>query len=231
MPASGSTRAPASRRPFSPVSSRSRPTGSRPSAPRTPTSLDAWRSRRRLRIIAAALLLVLAATLFAKDKISEVTAFVAATDLPKGHVLAREDLRRISAPDSLTPAASVASLADASGRELVSAISEGEILTNSRLDATAGETPADVRIVSVPIPDRGTLALLHPGSIVDIFSAPTNEEIGGSRALTSGAQVKEVPRDSRGEPAGTVAIQVPTADSAYVASAALDEPLIIVLVE
>lgn len=231
MPASGLTRAPASRRPFSPANSRSRPTSSRRSAPRTPTSLDAWRSRRRLRILAAALLLVLAATLFARDKVSSVTVYVAASDLPKGHVLASEDLRQLSAPGSLVPATSVVSLAEASGRELVSAMGAGEILTAARLDAPAGEAPADVRTVSVPIPDRGTLALLHPGSIVDIFSAPMNDEIGASHALTSGAQVKEVPRDSRGEPAGTVAIQVPTADSAAVASAALNNPLIIVLVE
>lgn len=182
-------------------------------------------------MVAAVFLLILAAAVFAKDRLGSSTAFVASTDLPKGHVLSADDLRQVTASASLIPEAAVSATADLAGRELISAMNAGEVFTASRLDAPTDTRSADLRTVSVPIPDRGTLAMLHPGAIVDIFSAPPTMESGASRALATGVQVTEVPRDSRGESAGTVAIQVPAGDAATVAAAALEQPVIIVFVE
>lgn len=194
-------------------------------------ALESWRSRRRLRAIGAALLVLLAAVLFVRERMDSATVFVAAADLGEGHLLSLSDVREIDAPGSAVPASALLSLPDIEGQVLASPIGKGEILTASRVDVPADKGSDEVRTVSVPVPDKGTLAMLHPGAVVDIFSATPGTGTEPNFALATGAKVKEVPRDSRGESAGTVAIQVPTTAAPTVAAAAVESPVVLVLVE
>ena len=194
-------------------------------------ALDSWRSRRRLRSIGAVLLLLLAAALLVRDRLDTATVLVAAADLGEGHPLVPADVREVEAPGSLVPASALLSWTEIEERVLASAMGEGEILTASRLDVPEERGSAEVRTVSIPVPDKGTLALLHPGAVVDIFSSTPGSGDEGNHAIAAGAKVTEVPRDSRGGSAGTVAIQVPTVDAPAVAAAAVESPVILVLVE
>ena len=192
-------------------------------------ALDSWRSRRRLRTVAAALLLVLAAALFVRERLDTTTVHVTAADLDEGHSLSSADVREVEVPASVAPPAALHSWPEVDGRVLVSAMGEGEILTASRVDAPTDSDSDAVRTVSVPVPDKGTLALLHPGATVDVFSATSTTDAASNQLLAAGAKVKEVPHDSHGEMAGTVAIQVPTAVAPAVAAAAVEGPVILIV--
>ncbi|ANI93031.1 SAF domain-containing protein [Dietzia timorensis] len=228
MPISGPVRAPASGR-----GNLARFPGPRPGAPATSPfgALEAWRSRRRLRSIGALLLVLLAAALFVRDRMGTTTVLVATTDLVEGHQLAMSDVREVEAQVSVVPSSALLSWSEVEGQVLASPMGAGEILSSSRVDVPSDHTSDELRTVSVPVPDKGTLALLHPGAVVDIFSATPEPGSQTTRALAAGAKVKEVPRDSRGESAGTVAIQVPTGDAPAVAAAAVESPVILVLAE
>ncbi|HJE90865.1 MAG TPA: SAF domain-containing protein [Dietzia timorensis] len=228
MPTSGSVRTPGSGRGNFERSSTPRP-GALSASP--VGSLDSWRSRRRLRSIGAVLLVLLAAALFVRDRLDTATVLVAAADLGEGHPLVPADVREVEAPGSLVPASALLSWTEIEERVLASAMGEGEILTASRLDVPEERGSDEVRTVSIPVPDKGTLAMLHPGAVVDIFSSTPGPGGEANQAIATGAKVKEVPRDSRGESAGTVAIQVPTGDAPAVAAAAVESPVILVLVE
>ena len=184
-----------------------------------------------LRFIIAAVLVILAAALFVRDRLEATTVLVAATDLEAGHPLASTDVREVEAPRTVVPPAALPSISSVDGQILASAMGTGEILTSSRVEIPAESESGDMRTVSVPVPDRGTLALLRPGAVVDIFSASPTAFSQPDLPLAAGAKVKEVPRDSRGESAGTVAIQVPTAIAPTLAAAAIEGPVSIVLVE
>lgn len=223
------------------------PDASRAPSRRPRSVVDVWRMRRRWRQGAALALLALAAALHLSGGPRTSTALVASSDLAPGHVLSEADLEEIEVPAALVPVAAV-DAATALGRAVAFPVGGGEILTSVRLDAGIGAPRRDRRIVSIPVPDAGTLALLHPGTNVDVYAmsgdsgahdpaAPPRVDMPPSPAaapagaprpedpLVAGAIVTEVPHDTRGAAAGTVALDVSAGDAPILARASVDGPL------
>jgi pilus assembly protein CpaB len=104
-----------------------------------------------------------------------VALVVAAHELAPGATIAAGDLRVVSWPVSLRPAAAVAAK-DAVGRTLAGAVGAGEVITTFRLvgrDLSAGLPPG---LIAVPVPlvDAGALGLIRAGNHVDLLSPPTD---------------------------------------------------------
>lgn len=221
-----------------------------PPAPQAPFRTSAppaatrprWRIRRRWRQLLAAGLVLAALGMAALDRSRSSTVLVVRADLPEGHVLTAEDLQSRRVPVGIAPDSAISVPDSAIGAPLVAAAGAGEILTATRL-ATEPGTPGDSRLVSITVADPGVLALLHPGSVVDVVSAaddrPQNATPAGAEStvydtpdshpfsaiVVESVTVVDVPADRNGEPRGTLALSVADEAAAQLAAISLDTPL------
>ncbi len=112
-----------------------------------------------------------------------MAVLVAARDLPAGHTVTGADIARRRVPTAAVADAvkAVSSESVDSGRILTGPIRAGEMLSATRLrapDTFDGLAP-DRRAVHIPLRDNGTLALLHPGSRVDMYSTADGRLVVG----------------------------------------------------
>lgn len=157
------------------------------------------------------------------------TAVVAVrTDLPAGHVFSATDLHLVSVPSALAGQAYFFAVDDVVGHVAQGPLSAGEFVTSTRLVSASDGPAANQRVVSVPVADLGTLGLLHPGSVVDVLVA--GDGFAAPETVARAVQVVDIPRDQRGEPAGTVAITAAPEVATTLAGLALNQPLAIAIV-
>lgn len=208
------------------------------------------RRRRPLAALLAGLSLLLALTALRPaptDRAARgrtVSVLVAAHDLAAGAVLRDGDVRTESYPASLVPDGAVRPGDDVSGRQLVLPVRAGEPLNDVRFLAVGllsrltgpGSVAAPVRIA-----DAGELALVRPGSHVDVLGAPSSEsgsQTGRSAAadgsavtIASDAVVLSVPQPATSAvtDGGLVVLAVPGATSRALAGAAATDRLSLVL--
>ncbi len=124
--------------------------------------------------------------------------WVAAADLPTGHVLTEADLRPV---DGSSPQGVYLSGDDPLGGEdsvLVQPISQGQFVPTA---AVAGPDQVDLRRVSLQV-DAGSAAMLTPGSSVDLWSTPkatagSKERPSPQRVLESAEVARVASTDSR----------------------------------
>ena len=164
-----------------------------------------------LRRILAGLLALVAVGVAVLPDGSTVDVAVTARDLAPGVPLGADDVRLVAVPASLVPAGAV-SERDALGRALAGAARSGEFLTDARL------SPADpdVSSVAVRLADAGVVALLRPGSRVDVVGAE-------SRVLAADASVVAV---REGE---VVVISADRASAHRLAAETLTGPVAVIL--
>ena len=110
--------------------------------------------------------------LSAMDPGSPTQVLVAAKDLAGGTTLMEGMLRVESFPEAFVPPGAVSASAEVSGKTVVASVSEGEVLTASRLGAGAGPVaalvPEGLRAVMVPTSlPAGTVV---PGDRVDVLA-------------------------------------------------------------
>lgn len=174
-----------------------------------------------------------------------VSVLVAAHDLAAGGVLRASDVRAASYPPALVPDSALHPGESVSGRRLVLPVRAGEPLTDIRFLADGllerlsgpGSVAAPVRIA-----DAGELALVRPGSHVDVLASPTsggggdqtgNGAAADGRAVTvaSDAVVLSVPQapSSAVSDGGLVVLAVPAETARALAGAAASDRLSLVL--
>ncbi len=195
-----------------------------------------WPRRLALRRATAAVLVLLAAVLAFRGPSSgaapTVPMLVAARDLAPGVTLGPGDVRVAASPSSLRPAAALTTVAEASGRVLAGATTEGEPLTGARLVGPENSRLAtgDPTAVAVPVrlADPAVAGLLAPGARVDVVTvAPAGEAV----VLARDATVLTVrPPEARDRSAGRlVVIALPEAAATAVAATALGQPVAVTL--
>lgn len=206
---------------------------SRRDSPATRTALRSWRSRRRWRQLAATALLLVAVVLAVRERAATTTVLATTTNLPVGHVFTATDLREVGIPAAVAGPAYPSHVDDVIGRVSQSPFLAGELVTDSRLVTTAETTAPDRRVVSLPITDLGTLALLHTGSVVDVLVAPepTADARASAETVAQAVSVVDVPRNNRSEPLGTVAVVAPPEVATTLAGLALHSPLTLAIVK
>jgi Flp pilus assembly protein CpaB len=173
-----------------------------------------------------------------------VPVLVAAHDLTAGAVLRDGDVRRASYPSRLVPAGAVRGGGSVAGRQLVLPVRAGEPLTDVRFLADGllqrlsgpGSVAAPVRIA-----DASEVALVRPGSRVDVLaSAPSDSGAGQSGGtatardavtVASGAVVLSVSPAAASSvtDGGLVVLAVPAETARALAGAAATNRLSLVL--
>jgi Flp pilus assembly protein CpaB len=174
-----------------------------------------------------------------------VSVLVATHDLAAGGVLRDSDVRTAAYPAPLVPDGAVRPGDAVSGRRLVLPVRAGEPLTDVRFLTDGllerltgpGTVAAPVRLA-----DAGELALVRPGSRVDVLAAPTsgaggdqtgNAATADGRAVTvaSGAVVLSVPQTASTAvtDGGLVVLAVPGETARVLAGAAASDRLSLVL--
>ncbi len=140
--------------------------------------------------------LVLAATLAGATLLGQDEGprhWVAAADLPTGHVLGSEDLRPVegSSPEGVYLTGDDP-LADRAGQVVLRPVGQGEFLPVADL---GGADRLDLRRVSLEV-SPGSAATLSPGSVVDLWATP--RAVAGEkkrptpRQVLAGAEVARV---------------------------------------
>lgn len=171
---------------------------SQPWPGRAPPSVLARLGRliaRRRRLVAA-LLLCAAAAVTVQQLIPAsaptVAVFVAARDLPAGHILAESDVSSVTVSPSMvpvgafTPASTDAISADIDGGQLSGPLRRGEVLTDASLLGSGlltGTAPGS-QAVPLRLSDSSTLSLLRQGQLVTVIlsssiglDGPTTNEV------------------------------------------------------
>ena len=119
-----------------------------------------------------------------------VDVIVAAKDLPPGATLSAQDLSVSALPSDYLPPGAITTADAAVGRTITGAITAGEPLTLSRLVSTGPRTDG-LHTVPVRLADAEAVALLAPGSVIDLVLASGD---GGARVVAEGVQVVTVPQ-------------------------------------
>lgn len=147
---------------------------------------------------------------------STVEVWVAAVDLPVGHIVEPDDVVRHARPAAFVPAGAV--IEDPTGRMLRHRVDAREILTDWRVgdgDAlgVAGLVPDGWRAVAVPV--HHAVLPVEPGQRVDVVAAgdPGDERGSLGTVVAAGARVVHVAED------GTVTVAVPADRVTRVAAA------------
>ncbi|GAB3294448.1 hypothetical protein EK0264_13340 [Epidermidibacterium keratini] len=150
---------------------------SRPRPRRTPRK----RNRRRTPIrdvarktLALGLALTALLLLFSPDDrpaAAAVTVVVAARDIPAGTAISEADVDVVERPPDVVPATALTSMADVAARATVSAVREGEVLTDARLaGAPAYDVPDGFVPLVIAITDEQTLATIERGACIDVYA-------------------------------------------------------------
>ncbi len=123
---------------------------------------------------------------------------MAARDLPAGHVLAADDVRTVSVPQSAVPSGALSAPA---GAVLASPLRRGEAVTDVRTvsPALARAQPGGTAL-PLRLPDAGVADLLRPGDEVDLLA--TDPDDGSVRTVASRVRVLAVPTGVADGPAG-----------------------------
>ncbi|MFC3994773.1 RcpC/CpaB family pilus assembly protein [Nocardiopsis sediminis] len=144
------------------------------------------RYRRTAGAVCAVLAAVGAVLLIRPPPAATTDVLVAARDLNGVAPIASGDLVARSLPAAAVPDRAVPAGSDPSGRSLAGPMSRGEVLTRTRLaDPPAAAHGPGMVAAPVRVADPGVVALLHPGSRVDILAAasdPLSADLGGGPA-------------------------------------------------
>ena len=174
-----------------------------------------------------------------------VAVLSAARDLPGGARLASGDVRLVRRPVELVPAGALRRVADAAGSTVVSAVRDGEVLTDVRLlgPSTLSALGADHVATPVRIADAAAVRLLRAGQVVDVLAAGGGGyeadagEVGAggpARLVASAVRVLAVPRPgdefaAAGGEGALVLLATTDATAARLAGAAVTDRLSVVL--
>lgn len=157
--------------------------------PRSRRSRFVWLRARR---IAAALLIGLASlvamsTLGSRGDADGIPVLVAAHDLATGARVGPDDLREARLPGSAVPQALVVGRERATGAVLAAPLSEGEVVTTTRLQGSSQLTGAPVGTVAVAVPvvDPGILRTLRAGDRVRILTLGTGSLLADATVLVA----------------------------------------------
>lgn len=129
-------------------------------------------------------------------------AAAAARDLPAGTRLGPGDLTVARVDPHAVPAGLIRRPALAHGSTLVSAVRRGELLTDVRLLGAGALDRLGTGLVAAPvrIADPEAVALLGPGSVVDVLAsaAVDGADAGQARLVAAAVRVVTVPRPRAG---------------------------------
>jgi pilus assembly protein CpaB len=195
-----------------------------------------------LRRAAAGLLLLVALGLLVTPAAAPAgtPVLVAARDLAPGVALRPADVVVRALPGDAVPAGALADPAAVAGRQVVGGVRAGEALTDVRMLGPAAAVAAagvpDAAGVPVRLADAGVVALLAPGTRVDLMGAGSAPVVGEAAdpepvVLASGAVVLAVlPAPDRAAGAAPVVVVALPADlAARVATASLQEEVTVTL--
>jgi hypothetical protein len=149
--------------------------------------------------------------------------------------LSAADVRVVSAPAALRPAAGLASVDEVTGRVLAGAAADGEAITRARLVG-----PENTRLVTggpnavavpVRLSDPAVADLLSPGARVDVVTVDPH---GGGALLAADATVVTVRSDAGdraapSRPGRLVVVAMPRDTATRVASVSLGQPVTVTL--
>lgn len=141
-------------------------------ATRRALRLLAWRARRPLAALCAALAVVVVVERVRPPDPPTVEVPVAAHDLEAGAVLRLQDVHLQSVPPTLVPRGAPRRAGDVTGRPLLVAVPRGLPLVPELLADEAAVPPEGTVVVPVRFADAGVAALLRPGVLVDVVAAP-----------------------------------------------------------
>lgn len=131
-----------------------------------------------------------------------VAAVAAARDLPAGARIGQGDLTLARVDPGSVPDGALRAPARALGETLVSAVRRGEVLTDVRLLGTGALDGLGPGLVATPvrIADSESVALLRPGSVVDVLAAGATDgsSEGTARLVAAAVRVLTVPRTRTG---------------------------------
>ena len=184
----------------------------------------AWRrvqARRALAAVLAGLAWWVALGILAPDPPPGMTVLVAAGPLPAGHVLGPQDLlRRTYSPDAV-PRAAIRDDRSLVGRHLASPLDAGELLTTTRVGASAllAGQASGTRAVHVPVADPGALARLGPGDRVDVVAVADGSVVVGAAVVLA---IDDTSAGPHAERARGLTLAVPESRVGPLTSAALD---------
>lgn len=198
-----------------------------------------WPRRLAIRRLVAVLLVLAAAALAIRPQPRDtdtVPMLVAARDLPPGTTLRDGDLAVSRLPPSLRPKAALTDPAEARGRVLAAATTEGEPLTGARLLGRENTrlTSGDPSAAAVPfrLADPAVAGLLTAGLRVDVVTvSPSSEssESSGAEVLATNATVVTVHEADDAAEGHLVVLALPRDEATRVAAASLGQPVAVTL--
>ena len=118
-----------------------------------------------------------------------IPVLVAVRDLAAGARVGLGDLRVVRVPPDAVPARAILDASAAAGALLAGPLSEGEVLTATRLQGPgllAGAS-SDTVAVAVPLADPSILAALRPGDRVRVLAVGTGAVVGDATVLVATA--------------------------------------------
>ncbi len=141
------------------------------------------RYRRVLASLLTAVALVSAVLAVRPLPAPTVQVLVASRDLDASGPLTEHDLTELSLPAGTAPSGALAVGARTSGLLLNAPVRHGEVITDARLsDPPARPYGPDLVAVPVRVADPGAVALLSPGSRVDVLAASGHDDLAPTRA-------------------------------------------------
>lgn len=168
-----------------------------------------------------------------------VAAVSAARDLPAGARLGDADLAVAQVDPRSVPRGALLRAGLARGATLVSAVREGEVLTDVRLLGAETLDRLGPGLVAAPvrIADAESVGLLRPGSVVDVLAAaaPESTDAGEARLVAAAVRVITVPRSREGRFSSSVGegalvlLATTSATAARLAGAAVTDRLSLVV--
>lgn len=184
---------------------------------------------------AAALVVAAVVTALASRLSSDPSVVVFARPLPVGTEVGEDDLKVSFFPADLIPDGAATDATGAVGRVLVTGVSAGEVVTDSRLtgprltEELAASFPPDQVPVIVPVrlADPSTTALLRHGDTVTIVTTGEPSQLEGAPGVvvaTGGRVVIADPAQPE-----TILVALESGQAQRAASASLSTPLGIVL--
>lgn len=200
--------------------------------------LRGWPRRLAIRRLVAVLLVLAAAALAIRPHPRDtdtVPMLVAARDLPPGTTLRDGDLAVSRLPPPLRPKAALTDPAEARGRVLAAATTEGEPLTGARLlgRENTSLTAGDPSAAAVPfrLADPAVADLLTAGLRVDVVTVSPSESSTTSEAevLATNATVVTVHKANETTEGHVVVLALPRDEATRVAAASLGQPVAVTL--
>lgn len=125
---------------------------------------------------------------------------VASKDLSAGEVLTTANLRLAPVPTKLAPAAALTNIAAAAGETIVAPLPAGAPIFAEQLftSAFAASPPAGTVITAIQLDDTATLAMLQPGTKLQLYSPPDDTaETSAARLIADNALVVAVRAEAK----------------------------------